>query len=98
MKMCSGSDLAEGNRFLHSNNSIACIKKKKKCFYHIVHCSIGTLMAEDILSKNIPMMPGKAIIIVTLVCTEVAQMHRLELVTLLLLCTLILQRYFIEYP
>lgn len=55
-------------------------------------------MAEDILSKNIPMMPGKAIIIVTLVCTEVAQMHRLELVTLLLLCTLILKRYFIEYP
>lgn len=39
------------------------------------------------------MMPGKAIIIVTRVCTEVVGMHRAELATLLLLCSLILKRY-----
>lgn len=53
-------------------------------------------MTEDILSKNNPMMPRKAIIIVTLVCTEVVLMHRAELITLLISCTLIHKRYFIE--
>lgn len=33
-------------------------------------------MTEDILSKNTPRMPGKATVVVTLICTEVVLMHR----------------------
>lgn len=102
--MCSGIDLSEGNRFLdfcRVITALIALKNKQNNPNHkplfLSYCKTLHKDPNDFrLSKNTLMLPGKVIAIVTLITTEDALIHKVGLVTLLLLCTLILERCFLE--